>query len=122
MRHDHGELALPAKALLEPVERLVHRMNERANLLRHARLRQAQPGAARTDALGQRRGGDDRFQRAAEDDDVDNQQQQQNGRGDPADSGEELGDDVIDQDIAVGEVLRYLDPQPAAGDPGNRDW
>ena len=109
VRRVGGKLALPAKPGIEPVERVVDRAHQRQHLARHAALRQSQLDPLGADLLGQRRGGDDRLDRAAKDDDVDRQQQQQDRRGDPAHPGQEPGDDVVDQDVAMGEILDDLD-------------
>jgi len=61
---------------------------------------------------------EDRPQCAPEDDHVDDQQQQQNGCGEPADPSEELGDDIVDQHVAMGKVLRDLDHEGLPADIG----
>src|SRR6516225_8742396 len=78
-----GKFALPAEALLEPIERVVYRANQRHHLVRHSCFRQSQLGAGRTDPFGEGRGCNNRSQRPSKDGDVDHQQQQQNRRGDP---------------------------------------
>ena len=57
-----------------------------------------------------------RPQRAAEDRDVRDQKHQEDRQRDPADVFVEIGDDVVDQHVAVGEVLTGLDPDGLAAD------
>ena len=90
---------------------MVDRADQRLHLARHAGLGQSQIGMVGADLLGQARGGDRSAERAADDQHIDEQQQQQHRRGDPADPGKEIGDDVVDQHVAMGEVLRQPGPQ-----------
>jgi hypothetical protein len=108
MRGVGGKFALPAETLLKSVECLVYGAHQRHHLLRHPFFRQSQLGAGGTNSFGERRGGNNRSQRASEDHDVDDQQEQQDGRGDPTNSGEELGDDIVDENVAMLEVFGDL--------------
>jgi hypothetical protein len=57
---------------------------------------------------------------AAEDHDIDGQQDQQNRDRDPADPAEEIGGDVVGDDVTMGEILGNLDAQhPIAHRPGD---
>ena len=115
MRHVGGEVALGAEARLETVERPVDGVDQRHDLSRHALLGQAHVGARRAD--GGRRGRclAHRIEGAAEDQDVD-QQQHQDRKGDPGDAREERGHDVVDDDVAMRQVLPDLDPVHAIAD------
>ena len=109
VRHVGGELALGTEALLEAIERLVDGAHQRHDLGRHRRFRQAHLGAGRADRGGRGRRLAHRLQGAAEDHDVDQQQRQQQRKGDPRHAGKERGDDVVDDDVAMRQVLRDLD-------------
>src|SRR3954451_17368985 len=121
-----GELPLHPKAVLEAVERLVDGGDERHDLARNLLRRQAEVPARRAD-IGRLLGGrSSRRSMAAKDDDVDAEQDQQDRNGDPSDPPEEVRYDVVDDDVAVREVLRdanaYHLAVDGAGDssPGNR--
>ena len=85
-------------------------------------LGQAQLGALRAYRRRRGRGLAHRVECAPEDHDVEQQQREQDRKGDPRHLGKERGDHVVDDDVAVGEVLADLDPVGAAADrSGNAD-
>lgn len=110
------ELALHAKTVLEAVERLVDRRDERHDLARNPLDRQANVRAGRADIAGLFRGLPQRRDGAAEDDDVDGEQDQKNGNGDPSDPTEEVGHDVVGNDVAVGQIFPNPDVHGRAAD------
>jgi hypothetical protein len=111
-----GEFALNPKSLIEPVERLVDRRDQRPDLVWNFIERQTDIGARGPDLLGNFRCLPQRQKSAAEDRNIRDQQHQQNRKRDPADMLEEVLDNVVDQDVAVGEVFRRLDPHRLAAD------
>ena len=111
-----GEVALNPKALFEPVQRLVDRQYQRPHLARNLLDRQAKAGARRPDLAGDLGGLPQRPQGAAEDRDIGDQQHQQDRQRDPSDILVEIGDDIVDQHVAVGEILAGLDPHGLAAD------
>ena len=110
MRGVGRELALHPKPGLEAIERLVHRLHQRQDLLRNALRRQPHIGSLRIDLLRHLRRAEQRPQSPAEDHDVDGQQEQENRQRDPSDALEEVGNDVVDDHVAMGEILADLDP------------
>ena len=76
MRGVRGEFALHPKALVEPIQRLVDRGHQRADLAWNFAKRQAHIGARGADLLGDFGGLPQRPQRAAEDRDIGDQEHQ----------------------------------------------
>ena len=74
------------------------------------------PGRAGPDVAGDLGSLPKRSQRAAEDRDVRDQKNQEDRQRDPADVLIEIGDDVVDQHVAIGEILAGLDPDGLAAD------
>ena len=111
-----GEVALNPKTLLEPVQRQVDGGHQRPHLARDFAGRQPDVGAGRSDFAGDLGGLPQRPQRAAEDRDVGDQQHQQDRQRDPADIAVEIGDDIVDQHVAVGQILAGLDPDRLVAD------
>ena len=116
VRHVGGEFALRPVSRLEPVERLVHRVDERHDLGRHRLLRQPDVSAGRPDRRGGVGGLPHGIEGTAEDHDVDQQQHQQDRKGDPGDARQERGDDIVDDDVAMREILPDLDPVEVVAD------
>src|SRR5271165_3918255 len=109
-----SKLALRAKPGIKAIECAVNRLNQWQDLKRHARLRQSQFHSVRTDLAGQARRRDDRLHRAPENGDVDHEEYQQDRSCNPADMGQKLSQDIVDQDIAMENVLDNLDQDRAA--------
>ena len=116
MRGVGGKLPLRAETGIEPVERLVDRAHQRQHLARHAGFRQSELDAVGADLSGQGRSDDQRLHRPPKDRDVDDQEQQQDGCGNPPHMGQELGQDVVDQHVAVQDVFDDLDPHRAVAE------
>src|ERR1700754_2911736 len=104
-----GEFPLHAKSTLQPVERLIDRFDQRADFHRNVFSGDTNVGAHRTDVLRVPRRLDQRSHGAAENDDVGGQQQKQNRERDPSDVLEEIGDDIVGQDVAMRKILADLD-------------
>ena len=105
-----GEFSLGAVARLEPFERLVDGMDQRHDLTRHGLLGQADVRPLRADRSRRGRGLAHGLERAPEDQDVDQQQHEQDGKGDPGDAGDERRDDIVDDHVAMRQVLGDLYP------------
>jgi hypothetical protein len=116
MRRIGGELSLHAKAVLEPVERLVDGRDQRKNLAWNLPGRQPDIGSRRADAFCLFRCPQQRGNRATKDDDVGRKQDQQCRNCNPPDAPEEVGDDVVDDDVAMREIFGNLNAQRLAAD------
>ena len=115
-----GEFALNPESLLQAVERLVDRPDQRPDLAWNFLERQPDIGAGGPDLARDFRRLPQRQKRAAEDRDIRDQQHQQDRQRDPAHMLEKVLDNVVDQNVAVGEVFRRLHPHRfAADDPAN---
>ncbi len=110
VRRVGGELPLDAEALLEPVERLVHRLGQGRDLIGQAIGGQTQRQAGGPDVLGHLRRLHHRREGPPHDDVVGRHQQQQQGCDQPGDPRQEGRDDVVDDHVGVLQVLRHLDP------------
>jgi hypothetical protein len=92
-----GELALHGEALLEPVERTIHRRDQRLDLARQAGLRQTDRGRARSDRACDLRQRADRLERLADRHDRDAERQQHEEGNHPGDVEDELLEHRMDQ-------------------------
>ncbi len=72
--------------------------------------------SGRSDFAGYLRGLPQRSQGATEDRDVGDQQHQEDGERDPSDIPVEVGDDIVDYHVAVGQILAGLDPDGLVAD------
>ena len=110
-----GEFALAAEPFLEPVERLIDRMHQRQDLLRHSGFGQAQIGAAsgRSARPGptRRRSASSARRKIAT---SMTSSSSRIGAVTQPTRVKEIGDDVVDQHVAMRQILRYLDPQVLA--------
>ncbi len=116
MRGVGGELPLDAEALLQTVERLVHRVGQGDDLVGQSVGGQAHLQALRPDPAGHVGRLADRRQRPAHDDEVDPRQDQQDRDDQPRDLLQEGRDDVVHHHVRMPEVLGHLHPRqlPAA--------
>ena len=112
-----GEVALDPESLFEPVEPLVDRRDQRAHLARNFVGRQPHAGPRRADALR-------RFRRLRRSGRSARRKIAMSAISRTSRIGSviqptlpiEVGDDVVDQHVAVGEVLAGLDPDGLAAD------
>ncbi len=125
MRSIRGEVALNPKPFFEPVQSQVDRRYQRTNLARKLVGRQPDARPGRADAGGDLGRLPKRLQGASEDRDIRDQKDKQDRQRDPADILVEIGDDVVDQHVAIGEILASLNPDgltaDASADAGARD-
>jgi hypothetical protein len=110
MRRIRGEIALNPESLFKPVQALIDRRHQGAHLAGNFGSWQPQAGTGRSDLARDLRGLPERAQCAAEDGDISDQQHQKDGQCDPSDVPVKIGDDIVDQHVAVGEVFAGLDP------------
>src|SRR5262249_364743 len=108
-----GEFLLPVETPVEAGGWLVDWGDGRENLLRDSRPWQSDVGSGRADMLGPVGCTQKRLYRTTEDHDVDGKQQQQNWNSDPGDLLKKVCDDIVDQHIAMREVLGDLYPHRA---------
>ena len=110
MRRIGGKLALTAKAVLEPIESLIDRFHERQDFGRHIVGWQADIKTRGTDVLCPVGCPMQRPDRETEDDHVGSEQEQKNRNDDPDNLLEEAGQNVVDDHIAMRQLLRDLYP------------
>ncbi len=117
MRRVGGEFPLDAEALLQAIERLVHRARERGDLVGQLVDGQANRERGRADGPGHVGRLQHRPQRLPHDDEVEQRQKKQDRQDQPGDALQEGRDDVVDHHVRVLEVLGDLHPDqgPAAG-------
>jgi hypothetical protein len=116
VRRIRSEIALNPQPLFKPVQRLVDRGYQRAHLARNLFGRQTKAGTRWSDFAGDLRGLPKRPQSTTEDGNIRDQQCQKDRQRYPSDILVEISDDIIDQHVAVGEVLTGLDPDGLAAD------
>ena len=109
-----GKLTVAAETKLQPVESLIDGFHERQNLGGHVIGRQADIEARRTDVLRTVRSLVERPDRKAENDEIGAQQEKQNGNDDPDHLLQKIGENVVDDHVAMRQFLRDLDPDGMA--------
>ncbi len=116
MRGIGRELALHVKPLLQAVEGLVDGGHQRQDLARNPLGGKADVGPGGSDAPGLLRGPQQRSHGATENQDVGGEQDQEDRDRDPANPPEEVGDDVVDDHVAMRQILGNLDAQCLAAE------